>query len=320
MANRLERTVGELNFEAGSTKTIDLPRSHFYERLQLLVDWDITVNTASTPQNGAGLLDLIEDISVKFNGSQTPKSTGLATSHYIDTYQYGTRPVFEDIDLSTASQQTGQVQTFVDFTVAPGTLSTMLPSFRFSDLTLSVKWGTDSSIADDVTINDATVTVQSRERKKRSVVGNRQASSVSQVVDNLMGFKETERRKTLDVAGGTDIELPKGNAYYAIPVLVFDADSPSNSLVERVVLEEDGVSTHLDTTFALARAQDKQEYGVESRPTGFAYLNYGLYGDMSDIVRTEEMDAFELTVDTEGTSPTDPAEVRYVTQEVVMNN
>jgi hypothetical protein len=316
MANRLERTLAEIPFESGTTQTVDLPRAHFYERLSLLMDWDITVNTAGTSQNGAGILDLIEDISVKFNGSQTPKSTGLATSHYIDTYQYGTRPVYKGVDFSTASQQTGTVGTYVDFTVAPGHLGAMLPSFRFSDLTLSVKWGTDASIADDVSINDATVSVQSRERKKGSVTSNT-GRSVSRVVDNLIGFKETERRKPLTVTGETSVDLPKGNGYYAIPVLVFDGDSPSNTLVERVKLEENGVSTHLDTSFAQVRAQDKQEYSIEDRPTGFGYLNYGKHGDMSDVVRTADMDDFELTVGTDGTAPTDPAEVRYVTQEVV---
>jgi len=313
--NTLTRTHETIDFEAGTTKTVDLPRSHFYERLNLLVDWDVTVNTAGTGENGAGILDLVEDISVKFNGNKTPKSTGLATSHYVDWYQYGTRPVFDDIDLATASQQTGQIGTYVDFLIHPGKYGAMLPSFQFSDLTLSVKWATDSAIADDVTINDASVAVESRERKKRSVPTS--SRSLQQIVDALLGFKETERTKQVDVTGENTIKLPRGNSYYAVPLLVFDGDSPSNTLVENILVEEDGVSTHTDTTFDLARARDKEEYGIENRPTGFAYLNYGVHGDLNDVVSTRDMDAFELTVDTDGTAPTSPAEVRYVTQEIV---
>jgi hypothetical protein len=313
--NQLIRTHETVSYDAGSTQTIDLPRSHFYERLNLVMDWDVTVNTAGTPQNGAGILDLIEDISVKFNGNKTPKSTGLALSHFIDWYQYGTRPVYDAVDLSTASQQTGQVQTFVDFLVHPGQYGAMLPSFEFSDLTLSIKWADASAIADDVSVNDATVAIESTERKKRSVpTKNRPLSAI---LDALSGFKETERTRPLTVQGETTIELPRGNTYYAVPMLVLDNDAPSNSLVEDVVVEEDGVSTHKDTTFDLLRANDKEQYGIEDRPDGFAYLNYGIHGNLDDTVPTRNMDAFELTVDTGSTTPTDPAEVRYVTQELV---
>jgi hypothetical protein len=313
--NQLVRTHETIQYDAGSSVTIDLPRSHFYERLNLLCDWDVTVNTADTPQNGAGILDLIEDISVKFNGSKTPKSTGFATSHFIDWYQYGTRPVYDSVDLSTASQQTGQIQTFVDFLHYPGNYATMLPSFQFSDLTLTVKWATDSAIADDVTVNDASIAVESTERKKRTVGGSDR--SLNQVLERLLGFKETERRKPLSVSGETTIELPKGNTYYAIPLFVLNGDSPDNDLVEGVTVEEDGVSVHKDSTFDLLRAGDKQQYGIEDRPTGFAYLNYGEQGKLTDAVNTAEMDAFELVVNTDGVAPTDPAELRYVTQEIV---
>jgi len=311
-SNLIEREHERIDYEAGTTKTIDLPRSHFYERLGLLVDWDVTVNTADTPQNGAGILDLIQDIRVRFNGSKTPKSTGLALSHYIDWFQYGTRPVYDGLDLSTASQQTGQVQTFVDFLIHPGQYGAMLPSFQFSDLTLSVTWGNDGDLADDVTVNDASVAVESRERKKRSVpTPNRPLEAIVQA---LSGFKETERRETLTTEGETAIKLPRGNTYYSIPMFVLDGDSPSNDLIDGVMVEQDGVEVHKDVSFDLLRARDKQEYGIEDRPTGFAYINYGIHGDLDDVVPTANMDDYQLVLDTEGTAPTDPAEVRYVTQ------
>jgi len=312
--NQLIRTHETIDYEAGNSVTIDLPRSHFYERLNLVMDYDVTVNTADTPQNGAGILDLIEDISVQFNGNKTPKSTGLAMSHYIDWFQYGTRPVYDGLDLSTASQQTGQVQTFVDFLVHPGQYGAMLPSFQFSDLTLTINWATDAAVADDVSVNDASVAVQSKERKKKSVPTPQKP--LSDILDALAGFKETERTKPLNVEGDVSIDLPKGNTYYGVPVLILDGDSPSNDLVSHVKVEEDGVSTHKDTTFDLLRAEDKQQYGIEERPTGFAYINYGIHGNLDDVVSTQNMDAFELNLTT-SKAPSAPAEARVVTQELV---
>lgn len=313
MANTLERTHESIQYEPGSTVTIDLPRSHFYERLNLLCDYDVTVGTAGEP-NEAGILDLIEDISVTFDGSQTIKSTSFAMSHYIDWFQYQTRPVFDDVDFGTTGDYTGQMQTFVDFLVSPGQYGAMLPSFQFSDLTLSVKWADASAVADGVTVNDAEIQVESTERKRRSVPTK--SKPMQQILDRLHGFKERERRRTIDVTGATSINLPRGNAYYSIPIQIFDDGSPSNDLIDNVTVEENGVSTHKDTTFSLLRANDKQQYGIESIPDGFAYINYGVHGDLSDVVNTANMDSFELRLDTGGTSPTD-AEARVVTQEIV---
>ena len=317
--NQLIRTHESIDFEPGGSTTIDLPRSHFYERLNLVVDYDLTVDTADAANFvGAGILDLIDDISVKFNGNKTPKSTDLAMSHFIDWFQYGTRPLYDEPDLSTASQQTGQLQTFVDFLVHPGQYGAMLPSFKFSDLTLTVSWATEDAIVDDpsaITLNDATVAVESTERKKQSVPS--QNRPMSKILQALSGFKESQRTRRLTTSGETTVELPRGNAYYSIPILVLDDGSPSNDLVERLKVEEDGVSTHKDSTFDLFRANDKQQYSVESRPDGFVYLNYGVHGDLSDVVGTSDMDAFELQLDLGNNQPTDPAEVRVVTQELV---
>jgi hypothetical protein len=314
--NQLIRDHGTLDFSAGDTTTLTLPRSHYYERLNLLADYDVTVNTADTPQNGNGILDLIDRVEVEFDGDTTAKSTDFAMSHFLDTYQYGTRSVFEDVDLSSATQQTGSIQSFVDFTLSPGSYGTMLPSFTMSDLVLKVKWATDSDIADDVTVNDASVAVQSRERRK-STVPNPPSTTTSDIVSSLNGFKERQRNIPLTYDGNKSIDLPTGNVYYAVAVQVLDDDSPSNTLVEDVEVTENGVSTHKESTVDLLRAQDKQQYGLESLLPGFFVLNYGVGGDTDDVVSTMGMDAFELNLDTAGTTPTDPAEARVVTQEIV---
>jgi len=314
--NQLLRDHGTLDYSAGDTTTLSLPRSHYYERLNLLADWDVTVNTADTPQNGNGILDLIDRIEVEFDGDTTAKSTDFAMSHFLDTYNYGTRPVYDSVDLSTASQQTGQIQSFVDFTLAPGTYGTMLPSFTMSDLVLKVKWATSSDIADDVSVNDASVQVQSRERRKSSVP-NPPSTTTQDIVNGLNGFKERQRNIPLTYDGNKSVELPQGNVYYAVAVQVLDGDTPSNTLVEDVEILENGVSTHKESTFDLLRSQDKQQYGLESLLPGFCVLNYGIRGDTDDVVSTKGMDAFELHLDTDGTTPTDPAEARVVTQEIV---
>jgi len=311
-----EREIASVDYADGDA-TIELPRSHYFERLAVLVDYDITVNTPDTDRNGAGVLELLDNLSVTLNGNQTVKKTDLAMSHFIDQYQYGTRPVAETLDLSSATQQTGQVATFIDFLIRPGDLSAMIPAFETSDMTLDVGFGNASDIADDVTINSATVTVESKERLRKSVARSR--SKEERILSNLMVYKERQKRKVLDSAGVTPIELPRGNVYYATPFRVFDADDPSNDLVDGFSIVEDGVETHKDVQFDVARARDVTEYGfsVADLPTGLAYPNFGLKGDLDDVVATQGMDSFELQLDTDQTSPTAPAEVQLVTQEII---
>lgn len=321
--NQLIRDHGSIPFEAGTTKSIDLSKSHFYERLNLLASYEVE-SDGTDGKSGNGILDLIEDITVEFNGSNTLKSTSLSLSHFIDWYQYGTRPAFDPVDhtqddVTNGTTQSGQLQTFVDFLIHPGKYGALLPSYAFSDLTLEVKWGTASDVGSDIaTIVDASIDVQSKERKKQTVVPK--GVSQADVAKKLQGFKEREVRKPLNVEGETEIDLTIGNVYYGIPFQVLDGDAPSNDLVSNVTVEEDGVETHRQTTFDLLRASDQQQYGVESQPTGFAYVNYGIHGDTDDVVASRGMDSFKLKVDTDGVAPTAPAEVRMVTQEIVTND
>jgi len=313
----LERQIGELTFESGGTSTLELPRSHYYERLNLLTDWDITVDATGDTDSETGIHELIQNIRVTLNGNQTVKSVSHGLSHFIDHYQYGTQPVEDTVDLTTASQQTGQIQTFVDFTITPGDLSAMLPSFRTSDLVLEITWGTDSDLTDggNVTINDATTKVLTRERLRKSVASDR--ANEDAILDRLMAFKEREISKTLDVAGETTIDLPRGNQYYAVPFYVVDSDEASNTLVDSFKVVEDGVDVHRSVDFDVARTKDKQLYNVENRQDGFSYVAYGHRGNLSDVMPTAGMDSFELAVDTDSTAPSSPAKVRLVTQEII---
>lgn len=314
--NQLIRDHGTVDFSAGETVEVDLPRSHYYERLNLLVDWAVT-SDGSDDENGYGLLDLIDRVEVEFNGSQTLKSVSFATSHLQDWLDYGTRPIFDDVDHTSATSQTGQMQTFIDFLTYPGHFGALLPSFRFSDLTLRIRFGNLADVGGDITGDDGTtVSIQSKERRK-ATVANPPKVTTQDVVDRLVGFKEREVVHTLDQTGENIVELPRGNAYYGIGIAMLDNDAPDTALVDTVEVVENGVETHRSSTLDLIRAKDAQEYGLESLPPGYASIDYGFRGRTDDVVSTKGMDAYELILDTASTAPTSPAEARVVTRELV---
>jgi hypothetical protein len=313
--NILRRDLGELQYSSGQVSELELPRSHYYQKLALLADYDVDVGSTTDNQSENGILELIDRIEVVINGNQTLKSTSFALSHFIDKYQYAAPPILDRLDHSSATNQTGEMQTFVDFALAPGDKSAMVPSFKLSDAVLRIKWGTDANVASDVTVNSASLQVQSKERLRSSVANS--SEKEQEALNNLMSFKERERRKTLQTSGVSTVELPRGNVYYAAPYQVIDGDAPSNSLVESFEVVEDGVENHRAVDFDHARAIDAQEYNIRDRTDGFAYVNWGHRGDLTDVVSTNGMDAFELKVNTEGTSPTNPAHIRTVTQEII---
>jgi len=312
--NVIERKLGELSFKSGGTSTLELPRSHYFEKLNLLVDWDVTVDSLGGSFNELGIADLISEIRVQINGNQTLKSTSFGLSHEIDKYQYGTRPVYQEPDLSTASNQTGQMQTFVDFTITPDDFAAMLPAFQTSDAVLTINWANSAAVADTVTVNDATVQVLSRERVRESVASS--SSKEKKVLEALMAFKEREKQIPISTTGTTPIELPRGNVYYSVPFMAFDGGSPTNDLIDSFAVKEDGVTTHRETTFDLARSKDKQEYGLEQLTDGMAYVNFGKNGNLTDVIPTAGIDKFELLPENSA-APSDPASIRLVTQELI---
>lgn len=317
--NQLRRELGELSYESGQVSELEIPRSHYFERLGLLLDYEVESDgTDGASENS--ILELIDRVEVVLNGNQTLKSTSFALSHFVDWYQYATRPVHDAVDhtqddVTAGSTQTGQLQTFVDFAVAPGDKSAMLPSFKLSDAVLRIKWGTAADVGSDISVIDATVNVQSKERLRASVADTQNREQ--QVLNNLMAFKERERRKTLDTAGMTAIKMPRGNVYYATPFQVIDGDAPSDTLVDSFEVVEDGVETHRAVDFGHAKAQDKQEYNLEGIQDGFAYVNFGHRGNLSDVLSTANMDSFELQVDTDGTAPSGTSHVRTLSQEII---
>lgn len=312
MAKTLERDQAEISYDAGSTVKVDLPREHFYERLNLVTEYDVTTGTAAA-QNGNGILDLIENVKVEYNGDKTPKSSSFAMSHFIDQYEYGSKPLLDPVDYSVASTQTGRMQSFVQFLTEPRAYGAMLPSFLFSGLTLEVKWANASDVGDDVTVNDATVKVESRERKRSSLPKSR----LKKVLDNGVVFKETELRRSIDREGTVPIDLPQGNVYHSMPVQIHDAGLPNDDLISSYEVTENSVDTHKAKSFDLQQADDYQRYSVDELAPGFAFVGYAEGNATADAVDTRGMDSYKLKL--ESNAPTDPAEARLVTREIIPN-
>lgn len=316
-AKTLERSLGSLQYDPGRTTKLSLPREHWYEYLNLVMEIDADVDSSVSPtRTGMGELDLIENVKVEYNGSHTPKSTSFATSHLVDYYEYGSRPVYEQFDLSTTSTQTARAQTFVQFLMAPRNMATPLPSFRFSTLDLEIKWADESAITengDGLTINNAECRVQTRERKRSAVPKEKQA------LRNLMVFKEKEVLKEISSTGETQIDLPTGNVYHSVPTLVLDNGSPTDSLIEQIEIVENGVDTHKAKDWDLQQDEDYAQYAIEEPETGFAFPGYAVGAEIDDVVDSSGMDSYHYVLDTGDNSPTD-AHARLTTRELIVND
>lgn len=311
--NIIERSHGSATYSPGETSVIELPRSHFFENLELLMDYTVTTGS-SAAQVGNGILDLIDSITVEFDGDKTPKSYSGATSHFLAWLTDGTRPLHQPVDYSVAEQQSGQVQFEVDFLTDQRQYGTMFPAFMTSAANLRIRWATDSAVGDDVTVDDAEVRVSGRERRK----GAFSPKALQGIKKNLKAFKESETVSEVTQTGENRIRLPVGNVYHSVMVQVRDGaqGTPTNDLVERMELVEEGVETHKSQAFDEFRADNLVRYGVEQLADGVAVLNYGFKGDTTDAISTAGLDRYELIVDTETNTP-DSAEVSVVPRTIV---
>ena len=307
--NKIQRTQFEnVDFEPGGSESLSLARSHYYQDIGLLIDYEVTPGAGAEPVDN-GILDLIEDIEVRINGEKSVKSLGLATNHNLNWYRDASEPFADEVDWDDETEQTGTVQTDVNFLAAPGLYASLLPSFRYSTLDLRIKWANESDVATEIDELSATMTVESRERL-RSTVNN------GRPIDTGF-FKENERRFQLNATGTNTLELPIGNRYHSIAVQILDENGePTEDLVNGFKVVENGVETHADTTFSHLRADNFQDYNLERLADGFAIFNYGLRADLDDVVDSSGMDQFELKLNTDGQAP-NGAEVRVVTRELV---
>lgn len=303
----LRRKLGTISFNSGSTETLEIPTVHFLESLNLLVDYSVTTGT-SAAKNGNGILDLVENIEVKFNGNKTPKSVSLAMSHFTDWYENATRPIFDPVDFSTAASQSGQVQTFVDFLLREDLIGTMLPVWAFSSCQLRIKWGTASDIGDDVTIDNASISVMSKERRKSTV------KNPAQLVENeLQVFSENEKVKRVQADGIATVDLSTSGTYTALPFQVIDGDSPDISLIEGAKVEDNDNNTHWDTTPSLIRAKDKTDYGIENLAPGVGVFNYGI--TESKAFEAGDRESFAMEFDT-ARAPSSPSFIKVIEQTI----
>lgn len=309
-SNTLQRDQPTAEYKPGRTVKLDLPREHYYELLNLVLDYSVDVGAAASI-DGNGILDLIENVKVEYNGDKTPKSQSFAMSHFVDNYEYGSKPLLDPVDPTTEGTQTGRAQSFVQFLMSPNSYGAMLPSFLFSGLTLEIKWATADAIGSDITVNEAdtAVRVESRERKRGTVPNE------STVVDNLVVFKETEVRRELASQGRNTVDLPQGNVYHSLPTQIINDGSPDDDLLDRYEIVENSVDTHKAVSWDLQRANDYQRYQIEEAEDGVGFINYAQGADTDDVVATSGMDSYQLQLYA-GAEPVD-AKAKVLTREII---
>lgn len=315
----LERQIGEVDYRSGGgTETLGVPRSHYFHRLNIVTDYQVTT-AAGAEKRGNGILELLQNLEVKIDGNQVVKSLSGPMSHKTDWMRYGTRPLYDPIDFSTADTETGKIQTFIDFVLDPNDFTSLLPAFETSDFTFSVNWGTGGDIGSNTTVDSASASVGTLERRRGSVA-EPNSPEEDDLLSELAVYKEREKRTDLSSAGETTIELPRGNIYYGVPFETTNNGVPNDSLIKSLRLTEEGINNHKEIPYSLQRAKDFQDFHLESLPDGFVYPNFfnGEKTDLTDVVETGGMDSWELVVDTESEAPAGESSVRTLTQELIV--
>lgn len=316
---KLVREVGSADFTEGGNSSVDLPRSHYYRAIDVVVDYTITVNTAPTSPTFGRERNIVDSLNVQADGNKNLKQYTFLSSWFSTEYEEGTEPTWEKYDSSSAGTYSGTVATRIYFAVPDGNggsdFGTAVPAFTLSDFTLNIGWGITSDVdTGDITIDSATAHILTHEQK-RSSVAKPQSKQEQKVVESRMVYKERQVNKTVDKDGDNPVSLPLGNAYYGIQV--FDADgskTPQSGITDVEVLENN-VDTHIDSSYSAIRAKDKTQYGLENVPARVGRIDFGRRGDFDQVIPTQGLDAFDAVFTASG--PASGEQARLVLKEIV---
>lgn len=233
----LEREIGSIEYVAGQTRTLPLPRNYAYRTLSLLLIADLTrTTTAGTSAylcKDSAPAQLVANIMIRANGRDVIKSFDMETLHRMDESRHGCRPYIYAHDWAggdDAADKVLKVAAQIDFEMwrAIRPIDTLLDSAGLATLELIVQFGTGmDTMCDDwqgetgaqVTVNEA-----------RLYVGSVEAVGVP-AGTKFMTNKEYMIRSQITAASAKhQIPLPVANLYRSF-ILKTHTDGEQTDLI-----------------------------------------------------------------------------------------
>ncbi|RKY11471.1 MAG: hypothetical protein DRP65_04210 [Planctomycetota bacterium] len=310
----LEREIGTVEYAAGQTRTLPLPRNYAYDKiyLKLVAQLDVAAGaTAGNPKDSCPA-QLVQNIQVRANGRDVIKNYDMESLHRLTQIRHGVRPYI--VSLASGYEQGDDnvvaVHAIIDFAMwrASKPIDTLLDSAGLATLDLIITWtGSPNDVMNDafdgtVSVDSATLYVASLER-----VGIPAGTK-------FMFNKEYQIRSQVTATSAShQIQLPVGNLFRDFTIKTHSDGVQVNTILNNIQLKS-GTEVFKNRLAGFRQMDDRVEYGLEvpevlasAGATDHFYTEYvldGYYildfvkdGRLTEALDTTRLSSLELLLD-----------------------
>lgn len=252
-------------YDAGQQTRVNVPRQHFLSRLRFRVK----TGTLSGGTNGvfvAGAANkMVKRLELVIGGQMTTNALSFENLRRLNLLQYKDTPP-------------GDGYAYLDLG--------LLPTHLFTSLELLITW---ENVAPLQTGDRTTITGASLQIFAREVINE------GQTVGRLpLVIRKTVTKDLANVSGEQSIDLLDGNVIAALLIV-----PSSSTLIKSISVKQDGIKYHRAAEpYEDLREENKADFEFDAAQSDYVILNFDVFGDGSQSLRTKGMDTLELLLDT----------------------
>ncbi len=262
----ITRRLKTLDFSVdGPQARVALPRQHFYMRLRFKVTLGTLSGGSSPAFTATAANDLIQRMELVIGGQLTVRNLSFNDLRKLNLLTY-----------KDTTPSAGYAYMDLGF----------LPSFLFTSLDLIVTFAQLSTITtgSPTGTSGTTVAIYAREQVN---VGQKPANVP------LVIHKTLQADLSLKT-GDQDIDIRDGQVLQALLVIP-DAATTPDSLINSVSIVQDGIKfLRAAEPWGDLREENKADFELDDVQTKWAVVNFDVFGDGSQALRTKDMDTLQL--------------------------
>lgn len=260
----LRRDYDRQTYQDGTTVPFTIKPQHFLHRLRLKVVKGTFVGGSSPAwvANAGNKIvsNIAVEITLKGSGQIVKDNLSFEDLRRLNLLQYKDVPASEGY-------------AYLDFH--------RLPVHALANVDLKITWGALSAL-----------TTGSPTSTTGTYLYLRALEEVNQGQPAAMPPLFLRKTYTLDAGSKTEVkhDLQTGNIVHAVVVV-----PSSSTLIQSASVVQDGIKTHITPeTWADLREENKADFELDAVQSDFGVLNFDLFGEGSQALRTDGMDTLEL--------------------------
>lgn len=279
-----KKSIPDQVLAASTPYEFDIDRGHFLNRIVGIL------RTSTVAATSAG------DIELYLDAIQLIANSGIIIwSMHIDTheqlvvnqYTYHAPPLTPAADVAN-----GIYPFIIDLGLHPNDLMHMLPTMILTDLKLRINTNAITTVDSNATPTFVgTLHISLRMLKNDGTLSIGQARQMGLV-------KHIEQSNNYGTnAGEIQNNMPLGELYRRIFIIIADDGTKSDTDVDRVIAELDNSERIVDDTWWNLAGEDQLEYWLEARIAGVTVLDFNnSVEDLEDLVDTRDASSFKIII------------------------